>query len=69
MMIKDKKLKILVNVLDYKCPTRKCYWARQDPGVFIQGIGYRPRSQNQKVEWLCGTREVHGCPDNMELKK
>jgi len=58
--IKDKKLKKWIDVSDKNCLNRKCYWPRIDPGVFTQGQGYRTRSGKQ--EWLCGTREIHGCP-------
>jgi hypothetical protein len=63
MKIKDKTVGQLVNVCDKRCPERKCYWPRPDPGVFTQGVGYRQRTV--KVGWLCGTREVHGCPDEV----
>lgn len=61
MKIRDKKIKKDVNVSDKDCPKRKCYWPRPDPGVFTQGVGYRTRSGKQ--EWLCGNREIHGCPN------
>lgn len=60
MKIKDKKLKKMIDVAEAECPKRKCYWPRPDPGIFTQGQGYRQR--NRKQEWLCGTREIHGCP-------
>jgi len=60
MKIRDRKIKQDVSVSDKECLKRKCYWPRPDPGVFTQGIGYRTRSG--KREWLCGTREIHGCP-------
>ena len=62
MKIKDGKIK--VSVLDKKSPTRKCYWPRPDPGIFTQGQGYRQRSTGP-VGWLCGTREIRGCPDGV----
>ena len=62
MKIKDKHLKKMVDVSDKDCPARKCYWPRLDPGSFTQGIGYRHRSD----DWLCGTREAHGCPPDKE---
>jgi hypothetical protein len=58
MIIRDKSLKKDVDVSDKRCPQRPCYWARMDPGVFTQGVGYRHRSNN----WLCGNREINGCP-------
>uniref|UniRef100_A0A6H1ZLD1 Uncharacterized protein n=1 Tax=viral metagenome TaxID=1070528 RepID=A0A6H1ZLD1_9ZZZZ len=60
MKIKDKKLKKLVDVSDEDCLHRPCYWPRLDPGVFTQGVGYKTRSGKQ--EWLCGNREIRGCP-------
>ena len=65
MKIKDKNLKIEVSVCCKDCHKYKCYWPRPDPGVFTQGKGYRFRSNN----WLCGTREIHGCPKNPEEKQ
>jgi len=61
MKIYDKSVKQKVDVCCEQCPTASCYWPRPDPGVFTQGQGYRQRST--KVGWLCGNREVHGCPD------
>jgi len=60
MKIRDRKIKQTVDVSDKECLKRKCYWPRPDPGVFTQGVGYRTRSGKQ--EWICGTREIHGCP-------
>ena len=62
MNIKDKHLKKMVDVSDKDCPKRECYWPRLDPGSFTQGVGYRHRSD----DWLCGNREIHGCPTNKE---
>lgn len=62
MKLKDKKLKKLVDVKDKNCFEKKCYWARPDPGTFTQGQGYRFRSN----DWLCGNREIRGCPDSEE---
>ncbi len=58
MKVRDKKLKKNVDVSDKDCPFRACYWPRLDPGSFTQGQGYRHRSN----DWLCGNREIHGCP-------
>lgn len=60
MKIRDKNLKVTVDVFDRQCLKRECYWPRPDPGVFVQGQGYKPRSK----DWLCGTREMKGCPEN-----
>ena len=59
MKLKDKKFKTIVDVLDKDCFDRRCYRPRQDPGIFTQGVGYRYRSD----DWLCGYREIHGCPE------
>ena len=61
MKIKDKKMKVMVDVCDPDCPNRPCYWPRIDPGIFVQGRGYRSRPG--KREWICGHRAIHGCPD------
>jgi hypothetical protein len=61
MLVKDKKLKVKVNVAEINCPKFTCYWPRLDPGVFTQGQGYRERSSGPR-EWLCGNREIRGCP-------
>ena len=62
MKVRDKKLRVLVDVCESDCPNKKCYWARPDPGIFTQGQGYRTREPGKKPEWLCGTREIGGCP-------
>ena len=60
MKIRDKKLGETVDVSDALCPKRSCYWPRPDPGTFTQGQGYRTRPGKQG--WLCGNREIRGCP-------
>lgn len=65
MKIKDKKLKKNVNVSEKDCFLYDCYWPRPDPGIFTPGRGYKHRSN----EWLCGNREIHGCPTKRNLKK
>ena len=67
MIIKDKGINEKVDVRCKECPTYKCYWPRPDPGSFTQGVGYRQRSGGNKG-WLCGTREIRGCPEDHELK-
>ena len=62
MKIRDKKLKEIIDVANRDCCERECYWPRLDPGIFTQGIGYRTRNPGKKQDWLCGTREIHGCP-------
>jgi len=64
MKINDKKLKKYVDVSEVNCHKYKCYWPRSDPGSFTQGVGYKFRSN----DWLCGNREIRGCPDNPKLK-
>ncbi len=66
MIIKDKEIKKNVDVLKKECLTFECYWPRPDPGVFTQGQGYRQRTI--KIGYLCGTREVRGCPDCPKIK-
>ena len=60
MLVRDKDLKKEIDVRCKECLKKACYWPRPDPGVFTQGVGYRTRTG--KVGWLCGTREVRGCP-------
>jgi hypothetical protein len=62
MKIKDKAIGQMVDIYEKDCLSRACYWPRQDPGVFAPGIGYRQRPG--KIKWLCGTREIRGCPDD-----
>jgi len=65
MIVKDKQINRKVNVSDSDCPKRSCYWPRPDPGVFVQGKDYYEHSTKQG--WLCGTREIKGCPINKEF--
>ena len=65
MKIRDKELKVLVDVCSKDCPTYRCYWPRPDPGIFTQGQGYRTRVNGSRG-YLCGTREIRGCPDDPE---
>lgn len=60
MKVRDKSAGHQVNVADKNCLKCSCYWPRPDPGSFTQGRGYTSRSGPS--EWLCGTREAHGCP-------
>jgi hypothetical protein len=61
MTVRDRQLNRLVDVADAQCPLRPCYWPRLDPGRFTQGVGYRGGGKH----WLCGNREIHGCPHPM----
>lgn len=62
MKILDKNIPAKVDVYVPSCLTRPCYWPRTNPGVFTQGRGYR----NPSKDWLCGTRQAHGCPTDEE---
>lgn len=70
MKIKDKNVKKMVDVQCKECPTFQCYWPRLHPGTFRQGIGYKSRYYDRpETEWICGTREVHGCPVQPKKKE
>lgn len=58
MQIRDKELKQLVDVSEKDCPSYTCYWPRLDPGSFTQGVGYSGGGKR----YLCGNREIRGCP-------
>lgn len=62
MKIKDKTLKVMVDVSRKECPTFVCYWPRPNPGSFTQWQGYRSYGDKRDKEWLCGRREIDGCP-------
>lgn len=62
MKLKDKELKVIVDVYDKDCGKRKCYWPRQNPGVFTPGRGY----SNTTKDWICGTRAISGCPVSID---
>lgn len=62
MKVKDKNLKMMVNVYASNCLNKSCYWPRSNPGVFSQGRGY----SNATNEMLCGTRHAHGCPSTSD---
>ena len=64
MKIKVKGIKQPVDVSDKDCPKRSCFWPRSDPGTFTQGVGYKTRTDAYgKIGWLCGNREIRGCPN------
>jgi hypothetical protein len=65
MKFRDKILKKDVSVCEKECVSdgRVCYWPRPDPGVFVQGQGYKSRGSEHSDEYICGTRAIHGCPD------
>jgi len=66
MLITDKKLKKQVFVSDENCIILKCYWARPNPGIFVQGRGYQRFGDERDNQYICGTREIHGCPEREE---
>lgn len=68
MKIRDKQIKKMVDVSREECPTFECYWPRPDPGVFTQGQGYRQRASGS-AGWLCGRREISGCPRPPKVKE
>lgn len=68
MKVKDKRYNVLVDVSEKDCPFYKCYWLRQNPGSFQIGRGYRSYGDKRDREWLCGIREIHGCPIVREKK-
>ena len=61
MMVLFKKINAKVDVCCKECLGRECFWARPDPGIFVQGRGYR--SREGKRGWICGRRAIHGCPE------
>lgn len=64
MKIIDRKAGVMVDVADTKCHLRSCYWPRADPGIFVQGQGYRARPGAERNKaWMCGNREIRGCPN------
>ena len=65
MKIRDKALKVDVDVRVRECLTFTCYWPRMNPGTFAQGRGY----SNPTKEYLCGTRHARGCPDVCERRE
>jgi len=62
MLVKDKELKKKVDVSEKDCLSRPCYWPRSDPGIFVQGRGYRSRGGKPLKHYICGNRAIHGCP-------
>ena len=60
MKVRDTNIRQMVDVADRRCLQCPCYWPRPDPGSFTQGQGYRRREGPQG--WLCGRREINGCP-------
>jgi len=65
MKVRDKNVRQRVDVSDKDCLLRSCYWPRPDPGIFTQGVGYRTRYPGRKPDWLCGNREIRGCPRHL----
>jgi hypothetical protein len=69
MKVRDRKIHETVDVSSKECLKLQCYWPRPDPGAFVQGRGYSERYSGWKPGWICGTREIRGCPDVREEKK
>jgi len=69
MMAYDPQVKKRVSVAHHDCPRRTRYWPRPDPGVFCPGQGYRTREPGRPPRWLCGTRELDGCPADCVVKE
>jgi len=59
MNVRDRAIGRDVDVRAKECLKCSCYWPRLDPGSFAQGRGYTSRPGHG---WLCGTREINGCP-------
>jgi hypothetical protein len=69
MKVRDKELKKDVDVSCKDCLKFECYWARPHPGIFKQGSGYTNTAEMQKrYGYICGTREVRGCPEKPKQK-
>jgi hypothetical protein len=69
LKIKDKKLKKMIDVSQSDCPSFACYWPRLNPGSFQAGRGYRSYDDARDKEWICGRREIHGCPDSPQKRR
>lgn len=67
MRVRDKSIKEHVEVRAKECLNLACYWPRPDPGVFTQGRGYSQRAGGSRG-YICGRREIHGCPDEQDRK-
>lgn len=68
MKIKDREIGRMVDVACKECQKYKCYWPRRNPGSFTSGVGYKSYGDNRDNEYLCGNREIRGCPDTPEFK-
>jgi len=69
LKIKDKDLKKMVDVFSKECLSKTCYWPRQNPGSFQTGRGYKAYGDSRDNEWVCGTREIMGCPTKSLIKE
>jgi hypothetical protein len=68
MKIRDKNLRVFVDVSCADCQKYECYWPRKNPGIFVQGRGYRSYGDSRDNMYLCGNREIRGCPVIKEIK-
>ena len=69
MKVKDKQIGKMVSVCCKECLGYKCYWPRRNPGSFVTGRGYRSYGDSRDQEYLCGTRNAHGCPENPKKRE
>jgi hypothetical protein len=52
-----------VNVYSADCFGKRCYHPHRDIGPYVAGRGYT--SYYEKPEWVCLTRHIHGCPEEV----
>jgi len=68
MKVRDRTLNKDISVSERNCPLYKCYWPRPNPGSFVHGRGYHSYGDSRDKEWICGNRDIHGCPKEPQLK-
>lgn len=64
MQAYDKSLKDHVDIVETECLTFDCYWPRQIPGKFIPELELRYYDGHGNKEWICGNRNLRGCPQD-----
>lgn len=69
MRIRDRQLKKDIDVSSKECPKFECYWPRAHPGIFTQGKGYSSCEASKRGDYICGNREIRGCPESPKLKE